>query len=93
MTTPHTQFRQEVLAGVVTLHFYETVYLPYAQSAQSKTVDALQRVSKGKVTASVLMGAKAAAAPLSYRVLADSVAVMSDEQLQQFAAQVFDQAG
>ena len=85
-----SQMRQELLSGVVTFDFYQTVYLPYAQSAQARAVEALQRVSKGKVSASVMLGAKEASAPLSYRVLADSVAVMSPEQLNQFVAQVFD---
>jgi hypothetical protein len=83
------QLREQVLSGIVTFEFYQNVYLPHAQSAQSRAVDALQRVSKGKVSASVLLGAKAASAPLSFRVLADSVAIMPADQLSQFVAQVF----
>jgi hypothetical protein len=83
------QHRTDLLAGRVTPAFYQAVYLPYAHAAQTRTVEALQRVSRGKVTASVLLGAKQAATPLSYRVLADSVAVMSVEQLNHFIAQYF----
>lgn len=93
MTDPALeQWRREVLGGVVTTAFYETVYLPFAASAQARAVDTLIRVSKGKVTASVVLGTKAASAPLSYRVLADVVAAMPQEQLDQFVATLFDHA-
>ncbi len=84
--------RTDVLRGVVTMDFYERVYLPHALAGQTRAVDNLQRVSKGKVSASVLLGAKKAAAPMSYRALADTVVVMSGEQLAQFVEQVFDAA-
>ena len=84
------QFRQELSAGRVTPEFYQLVYLPYAQGVQARAVESLQRVSKGKVSASVLMGMKAANAPLNFRALADSVAVMPPEQLEQYVAQVFE---
>ncbi|MEO2088767.1 MAG: hypothetical protein ABGY75_04605 [Gemmataceae bacterium] len=85
--------RTDVLRGVVTVDFYQLVYLPYALAGQTRAVENLQRVSKGRVSASVLIGAKKAAAPMAYRALADTVAVMSGEQLAQFVEQVFDAAG
>lgn len=88
--TPTDQHRADLAAGRVTPAFYETVYLPHATAVQTRTVDTLVRVSHGKVTASVLLGAKQATAPMTYRTLADSVAVMSAEQLDHFIAQVLD---
>jgi hypothetical protein len=84
------KFRTELLTGKVSPEFYQHCYLPYANGVQTRAIETLQRVSRGKVTASVLLGAKQAAAPLTYRALADSVAVMSAEQIQQLVAQVFD---